>query len=69
MSDAKNETTSSNVFTRLSRNLRNGRLSTTFGMLAVLSVGILAGSVLTGRVSGMEQQHVDSSDARPLAIP
>jgi len=69
MSDAKQETTSHSFFTRLSQDLRSGRLSTTFGMLAVLSVGLLAGSVLTGRVNGMEQQHVDSSDARPLAIP
>jgi serine protease Do len=68
MIDAKNETTSSNFFTRLSRNLRSGRLSTTFAFLAVLSLGILAGSVLTGRVNGMEQ-HIDSSDARPLSIP
>jgi len=68
MIDAKNEITSPNFFTRLSRNLRSGRLSTTFAFLAVLSLGILAGSVLTGRVNGMEQ-HIDSSDARPLSIP
>jgi serine protease Do len=68
MSDARNQNTSPSFFTRLSKNLRNGRLSTTFSFLAVLSLGILAGSVLTGRVSGMEQ-HVDSSDARPLTIP
>ncbi|HVG26837.1 MAG TPA: trypsin-like peptidase domain-containing protein [Acidobacteriaceae bacterium] len=49
--------------------LRSGRLSTTFALLAVLSAGILVGSVITGRVSGKEQQHVDSTDARPLAIP
>jgi serine protease Do len=68
MSDARNQNASPSFFTRLSSNLRNGRLSTTFSFLAVLSLGILAGSVITGRVSGMEQ-HVDSSDARPLAIP
>ncbi|HZL27303.1 MAG TPA: trypsin-like peptidase domain-containing protein [Acidobacteriaceae bacterium] len=49
--------------------LRNGRLTTTFAVLAALSVGILAGAVLTGNVSGKEQQHIDSSDARPLTIP
>lgn len=49
--------------------LRSGHLTTTFAMLAVLSAGLLAGSVLTGKVFGKEQQKVDSSDARPLAIP
>jgi serine protease Do len=48
--------------------LRGHRLTTTFVLLATLSVGILAGSVLTRGVSGKEQQ-VDSSDARPLSIP
>jgi serine protease Do len=49
--------------------LRNGRLSTTFIVLSALSVGILAGSVLTSNVSGKESQRVDSTDARPLTIP
>ena len=44
-------------------------LATSFTLLATLSVGILAGSVLTRNVSGKEQQHVDSSDARPIVIP
>ena len=48
--------------------IRNHRLSATFALLATLSVGILAGSVLTRTVSGKEQA-VDSSDARPLASP
>ena len=48
--------------------LRNHRLATTFALLATLSAGILAGSVLTRSVSGKEQT-VDSSDARPLVIP
>ncbi|HEX3572188.1 MAG TPA: trypsin-like peptidase domain-containing protein [Acidobacteriaceae bacterium] len=48
--------------------IRANRLTTTFALLTVLSVGILAGSVLTRSVSGKEQQ-VDSSDARPLTIP
>jgi len=68
MSDAKNQNPSPNFFTRLGQNLRSGRLSTTFVVLSALSVGILAGSVFTGRVSGMEQ-HIDSTDARPLTIP
>jgi serine protease Do len=49
--------------------LRKSRLSTTFSLLAVLTIGILAGSVLTSSVSGKESQRVDSSDARPLTIP
>jgi serine protease Do len=49
--------------------LRSGHLSTSFALLAVLSAGVLIGSVVTGRVSGKEQQHVDTSDARPLTIP
>jgi serine protease Do len=48
---------------------RNHPLATSFTLLATLSVGILAGSVLTRNVSGMEQQKIDSSDARPLVIP
>jgi serine protease Do len=65
MRDASKE--SSNFFSRLSANVRAGRLSTTFGILAALSIGILAGSMLTGKVNG--QQRMDSSDARPLSIP
>ncbi|MGI4830479.1 MAG: trypsin-like peptidase domain-containing protein [Janthinobacterium lividum] len=42
---------------------------TTFTTLGALSAVILAGSLLTGQVSGKEAQHVDSSDARPLVIP
>ena len=53
----------------LAAKLRAGRLTTTFTLLAVLSAGILAGSVLTSSVSGKEHQTVDSSDARPLTIP
>ena len=49
--------------------LASRRLTTTFVLLITLSVGILAGSVLTHSVSGKEQQTVDSSDARPLAMP
>jgi serine protease Do len=49
--------------------LRSGRLSATFALLAVLSAGILLGSVATGKVSGKESQHIDSTDARPLALP
>ena len=48
--------------------IRNHRLTATFALLATLSLGILAGSILTRSVSGNEQT-VDSSDARPLTIP
>src|ERR1035441_6394066 len=47
--------------------IRNHRLTATFALLATLSLGILAGSILTRSVSGKEQT-VDSSDARPLTI-
>ncbi len=43
--------------------------ATTFTALGTMSALILAGSLLTGRVSGKEGQHVDSSDARPLVVP
>ncbi len=54
----------------LPQNLRR-RLTptTTFTALGALSGLILAGSLLTGKVSGKEGQHVDSGDARPLVIP
>ncbi len=48
--------------------IRSHRLTATFALLATLSVGILAGSLLTRSVSGKEQT-VDSSDARPLTVP
>jgi serine protease Do len=48
--------------------IRGHRLATSFALLATLSVGILAGSVMTRTVSGKEQA-VDSSDARPIVIP
>src|SRR5580693_9322336 len=48
--------------------IRSRHLTTTFVLLATLSVGILAGSVLTRGVSGKEQA-VNSSDATPLVIP
>jgi serine protease Do len=48
--------------------IRTHRLAATFALLATLSLGILAGSILTRSVSGKEQT-VDSSDARPLTIP
>jgi serine protease Do len=57
--------TSPTLFERI----RSHRLTTTFVLLATLSVGILTGSVLTHGVSGKEQSKVDSSDARPLVIP
>ena len=48
-------------------NIRQGRLTTTFTILAVISASVLAGSMLTGHVSA--KQKVDSSDARQLVIP
>ncbi len=54
--------------TLLSR-LRCNPLASTFTLLATLTVGVLAGSVLTRDVGAKEQQKVDSSDARPLVIP
>ncbi|WP_263366990.1 trypsin-like peptidase domain-containing protein [Edaphobacter bradus] len=61
------ETPTSTSPTLLDR-IRNQRLTTTFALLATLSTGILVGSVLTHGVSGKEQA-VNSSDAKPLAIP
>ncbi|MCU1225820.1 MAG: peptidase and chymotrypsin/Hap [Edaphobacter sp.] len=49
--------------------IRSHRLTTTFALLATLSVGILAGSVITHGVSGKEQLSVNSTDAKPLVIP
>jgi serine protease Do len=55
-------------FRNLITRLRSGSLSSTFGLLVVLSIGILLGSIATGKVSGKEQ-HLSTADARPLAIP
>jgi serine protease Do len=63
--DTPNSTTPPTLLDRI----RSRRLTTTFALLATLSIGILAGSVLTRNVSGKEQQSVNSSDARPLVIP
>ncbi|WP_158944168.1 trypsin-like peptidase domain-containing protein [Granulicella sp. S190] len=49
--------------------MRTRRLTTTFTLLATLSIGIIAGSVLTRNVSGKEQSSVNSTDAKPLVIP
>jgi serine protease Do len=49
--------------------IQNHRLAFTFTMLTTLTVGILAGSVLTHSVGAAEQQNVSSTDARPLVIP
>ena len=55
---------------RLLDRIRTHRLTTTFALLSTLSVGILAGSVLTHGVSGKEQAAgANSTDARPLVIP
>ena len=63
------DTPNSNTPPTLLDRIRSRRLTTTFALLATLSIGILAGSVLTRNVSGKEQQSVNSSDARPLVIP
>ena len=56
---------SSSLFTRL----RTHRLASAFTLLTTLTVGILAGSVLTRDVGAKEQQQIDTSDARQLVIP
>jgi serine protease Do len=61
--------TPNNTPPTLLERIRSRRLATTFTLLATLSVGILAGSVLTRKVSGKEQSSVNSSDARPLIVP
>jgi serine protease Do len=59
---------SSNRFGQGLRNkFRGGRLIPTFTILGTLSACVLAGSILTGRVSA--KQAFDSSDAKPLQIP
>jgi serine protease Do len=64
----ESQQSSKNLPGRLLGHIRSGRLSTTFAVLSALTVGILAGSALTGRVSASGQK-VDSTDARPLTIP
>ncbi len=53
----------------LAERFRTHRLASTFTLLSTLTVGVLAGSILTHDVGAKEQQHVDTSDARPLVIP
>jgi len=66
--DTPTQATSKQAQPTLFERIRRNRLTTTFLLLATLSAGILAGSVMTRGVSGKEQA-VDSSDARPLVIP
>jgi serine protease Do len=61
--------TPNNTSSTLLERIRTHRLTTTFTLLATLSVGILAGSILTRNVSGKEQSEVNSTDAKPLVIP
>ena len=63
---ALNSTPDGGLEQRLRRRLTPTSTFTTLGALSAL---ILAGSLLTARVSGKEAQRVDSSDARPLVIP
>jgi serine protease Do len=62
------DTPTSTSYSWLSR-LRSHGLGTTFALLATLSAGIIAGSVMTNSVSGKEQASVNTSDAKPLVIP
>lgn len=59
------ETPSTSLFARLKAH----RLASTFTLLTTLTVGILAGSVLTHGAGAKELQQTDTSDARPLVIP
>jgi serine protease Do len=61
--------TPKNTSSTLLERIRAHRLTTTFTLLATLSIGILAGSILTRNVSGKEQSEVNSTDAKPLVIP
>src|SRR5271155_3254189 len=61
--------TPKNTSSALLERIRTHRLTTTFTLLATLSVGILAGSILTRNVSGKEQSEVNSTDAKHLVIP
>ena len=49
--------------------LQTHRLASTFTVLTALTVGVVAGSVMTHGVAASEQQKTDTSDARPLVIP
>ena len=49
--------------------LRYSRLASTFTILAVLSAGILVGSVVAHGVRGQEASKIDTSDATPLKVP
>ena len=53
----------------LMERLRGHRLASTFTLLTTLTVGVLAGSVLTHDVGAKEQNHLDTSGARPIVIP
>ncbi len=48
--------------------IQQHRLASAFTLLTTLTVGIVAGSVLTRNVGAAEQQ-VNSTDARPIVIP
>lgn len=49
--------------------IKKHRLASTFTLLATLTVGVLAGSVLTHDVGAAEQQNVNTTDVRPLVVP
>ncbi len=62
--DQKND-----LHTSFTERVRAHRLLSTFALLGTLSVGIVAGSVLTGTVHGAQQGQVDTRDATPLRVP
>src|ERR1700744_2797668 len=61
--------TPNNTSPTLLDRMRSRRLAMPFTLLATLSVGILAGSVLTRNVSGKDPASINSSAARPLIVP
>src|ERR1700733_10867239 len=61
--------TPKNTSSTLLDRIRAHRLTTTFTLLATLSIGILAGSILTRNLSGNEQSELNSTDAKLLVIP
>ena len=64
--ETPNRTPSSPTF---AERIRNHRLASTFTLLGTLTLGVLAGSVLTHDVGAKEQARLDTSDARPIVIP
>ena len=64
--ETQNRTPHSSTF---AERIRKHRLASTFTLLSTLTIGVLAGSVLTHDVGAKEQARMDTSDARPIVIP